>query len=284
MKPTILPTYYGSQPNGDWVFADCILHADGSTSGPFSKPAIPNISTGPELCVPFGCPDAGQVIQEFFTTLQAGFGDNVAKHMLGIVFAYAAAPALLAASFGHPGLWFVGKAGAGKTSVSAWLGRIWGVQRENFINMTATSSAITRYLGERSSLPIRLDDYRPTNVNQGADVALRSGFDRTPESAVKTSPFVCSETPCTDAATRDRFFHVDFGAVKRSLRAGVEFSDCNQHSAYLPSVGLRLLHRRESFTAVLIQALRSRSFDSRADYIDFLAERAFTIGMQFLIP
>jgi len=183
---------------------------------------------------------------------------------MGTILAYYAMPDFFK-RFGkaHPGLWFYGLLGGGKTQIARSLMCLSGFKdcQEFRITPDTTPVGMGRALAQYSFLPMWFDEYRREYVDATRDAVFRGSFDRssvakgrmdqstrTYSMASKTTPFVTGETMSIDPATRSRYYHCQISSRRRDADPGDKrYLRILESSDWLSSVPRFILQHQKEF-------------------------------------
>lgn len=286
---------YGYQPDGTWLFGDCIIGSDGAVEpeehiipGLFAPRLLtrrpPNIEPR----------HATEVLRVFVALLEHSVGPVDARRAIGMALSYVAAPYLLMNRREHPGLWLHGVRACGKTVIARWLAQIFGLGQMCAIRVgDSTCEGLSRSLRQYCCLPVTLDEYRAGRVAFDKETVLRGAADRgagfnavadsklvSRRDASLTSPIVCGEKPSVDAATRCRYLHIQPGLAGR-LSGG----DLHAMTAILVQqlhlIGLALLKRHADFGGQVVEAVADNPVD-RTTYATALADASFETAARLI--
>lgn len=243
--------------------------------------------------------NVGELMHQMCVDLYETIGGYDAFLMLGLIFAYAAAPELLRLG-GHPSPWLFGKMSGGKTTIARWLMRIWGFRDLNGVGIDdrTTPVGMNRFLAQYSCLPVWFDEYRSNHNEPQKEAVLRGAFDRnsgakgladhsnrTRSAKIYTSPLVTGEASSSDAATRSRFGHINVNDRRRMGDGHGRFArvqiDCKHY--YL--IGQFIMKNRPKFVKNTLETLekwmsdekiRRRIVNERVRFVYATAWAAFT--------
>lgn len=216
-------------------------------------------------------PDLNAVTMQWLLDLRDAVGGLEAWALVGTVVAYLAMPAFFRKhGQQHPGLWLHGTYGDGKTYIARWLMRLAGFGHVDGITMTpaTTDVALFRSLAQYSCLPVFFDEYRAEYATDQRNGLLRNAFDRTAAAkgridnmrrtrsvSPSTTPLVCGESECTDAATRSRYVQAVISKQRRAPDPGkVRFRRLEDISESLYQVGRQMMDRRQNFEHEFLSA------------------------------
>lgn len=217
------------------------------------------------------------VFQHLRDELLVTIGDHDAWLALGTVLNYALGPELVQEHLCHPGLFFVGGFGSGKTATALRLSRIWG-QKDNAsvdLSKTTTANALIRTLAQYSSITLVLDEYRRGTSGEGGnqkerDDLLRAATQRTQSHKAtiasrtstisippRTSPLVCGENSPQDSATASRYVHLTFSKARRRAGSDEAWGRVKQSSGHYYHLGRWLMMRRAGFARRVMNDIRA---------------------------
>jgi hypothetical protein len=200
--------------------------------------------------------------------------------IVGALCAYAVGPELVSDHLLHPGLFFTGGFGSGKTDTALKLSMIWGSSGDPTklidLGKGTTMNALARELQAASSVPLVCDEYRRGSDNEvGINAVLRTSTQRTSSGKAthqdttstrfvtpRTSPIVCGENSPSDSATASRFIHVIFSKSRREKDAttlktsGEAWNRIKAGSQHYHHLGRWLMTNRLAFSKAMRPALR----------------------------
>jgi hypothetical protein len=281
--------YYGYHAeSGMWFFGDCAFGPKGDLIEADKNNIFWNAGIGyqvdssidergttfeqgaPLMLGPHGAKtkeiDLTDLFHDLCTDMYFTIGGYDAWLMLGLMFAYAAAPELLKLG-GHPTPWLFGKMSGGKTTIARWIMRIWGFKDLGGVGIDdrTTPVGMNRFLAQYSCLPVWFDEYRRNNNDAQKEAVLRGAFDRnsgakgladhsnrTRSARIFTSPIVTGEGSSSDAATRSRYGHVSVNDRRRIGDGVVRYikvqADCKNYYR----VGRFLMENRPKFVKEML--------------------------------
>lgn len=190
--------------------------------------------------------------------------------LIGAAVGYLAMPAFFAKhGQQHPGIWLHGTYGDGKTKVARWLCRLFGFGELNGVGIgAATEVALFRIMAQYSCLLVFFDEYRGSEITDQKNTLLRNAFDRSaaPKGRIdnmrrtrttlpNTTPLICGESECFDAATRSRYVQAVISKTKRVIDPGNHRFHRMEHFAdSLFFLTRELLDRRPLFETAFMAA------------------------------
>ena len=190
--------------------------------------------------------------------------------ILGLVFAYAAAPELFARFGGHPSVWLAGITSEGKTTIARWLMRVWGFKHLTGIriNKGTTYVAMNRNLAQYSCLPVWFDEYRKAEIDPDKEAVLRGAFDRnsaskglmdhsnrTRSARMFTTPIVSGESSSSDSATRSRYANIVVSKHRRIGDGVARMYKVINDARHYYLIGRRLMESRPKFVEQLTEQI-----------------------------
>ena len=224
---------------------------------------------------PHGAKPEDLDVAEFFHDLCLDMFNTIggfeAWLMLGLVFAYAAAPELLKLG-GHPSPWLFGKMSGGKTTIARWIMRIWGFKYLEGVGIDdrTTPVGMNRFLAQYSCLPVWFDEYRSNHNDPQKEAVLRGAFDRnsgakgladhsnrTRSARIYTSPIVTGEGSSSDAATRSRYGHINVSERRRIGDGGARMAKVNNEAKFYYLIGRFLMGNRPKFVKNMLELLEN---------------------------
>lgn len=217
--------------------------------------------------------DLPAAFQEWATDIRDTTGGYEGWALAGGMIAYLAMPAFWREEGRqHPGIWLHGTYGDGKTKMARWLTRIHGFAQPKGITLgpSTTDVALFRVLAQYSCLAVFLDEYRSFEITDQRNGLLRNAFDgtaapkgridnmrRTRSTIPNTTPIVCGESECDDAATRSRYIQSIVSRSRRAPDPGKErFHRLETMAEDLYQVGRQLLDNRPEFERLFISAYK----------------------------
>lgn len=257
----------------------------------------------PLMLSPHGAEPEDRNVAEVFHNLCFDMFNTIGGYdawlMLGLTFAYAAAPELLKLG-GHPSLWMFGKMSGGKTTVARWIMRIWGFKELNGVGIDdrTTPVGMNRFLAQYSCLPVWFDEYRSNHGDPQKEAVLRGAFDRnsgakgladhsnrTRSAKIHTSPIVTGEASSSDAATRSRFGHVNVNDRRRIGDGHARYVKMQAECKFYYLIGQFIMKNRPKFVKQTLETLekwmsddkiRKRIVNDRVRFVYSAAWAAFT--------
>lgn len=188
--------------------------------------------------------------------MQETLGGLEANLALGVMFSYAAAPEFFKKYGFFPGLFVHGIKGSGKTKFTSWLMSVWGYQMQSGISLSEKTSTAVGMLQEAenySNQPVWFDEFRDHQIDPGKISIMRNAFDRSSQAKwshdgkqreIKTVFVLSGESTTTDAATRQRYPHIQVSAHRR-IKNHLEWFTNNRENFFV--FGRVLLERRPEF-------------------------------------
>jgi len=171
-------------------------------------------------------PGEAEAVGDFFGRVCTAFretaGGYAGYHAMGMMFAYAARPEILAKYGTFPGLWLEGEAAAGKTRFAEWLMHLQGFRASAGIGLRCCDQAgLAQQLENYSSLALWGDEYRP-GLGKAKDALIRASTKAgaKPRSAkgarrpIGTTLLMVGEAP-PGAGMGSRFSSVHLSAAQR---------------------------------------------------------------------
>ena len=322
MRDIYQVNYYGYHADsGLWFFGDCAFGPNGDLIeadkynvfwhagvGYQIDPTVSERGTtfeqgAPLMLSPHGAPrqqfDIGDLFGGLCVDMFSTIGGYDAWLMLGLVFAYAAAPELLKLG-GHPAPWLYGKMSGGKTTLSRWLMRIWGFKDLGGIriNKGTTHVGMNRTLAQYSCLPVWFDEYRSHEMDSDKEGVLRGAFDRnsaakgladhsnrTRSAKMFTTPIVSGEGSSSDAATRSRYAHINVSDRRRIGDGAERYARVQQECKHYYLLGRFVMENRPKFVKKMMEThekwmmdkkIRSRIANERVRFVYATAWSAFS--------
>lgn len=214
--------------------------------------------------------DSGEVFSEMCQDMFYTIGGYDAWLMLGLIFAYAAAPELLKQFGGHPSVWLTGTMSEGKTTVARWIMRVWGFKELSGIriNKGTTHVGMNRCLAQYCDLPVWFDEYRTNEIDPDKEGVLRGAFDRnsaskglmdssnrTRSARLYTTPVVTGESSSIDGATRSRYSNIIVTKRRRMGDGVVRHAKVQSESPYYYVIGRFLMEHRPEFVKQMVDQL-----------------------------
>jgi len=200
-------------------------------------------------------------------------GGDESALVLGLVFAYAAAPEIFAEFKAFPGLFLHGEKEQGKSWIARLCMRVFGFDLEKGVVLQGSTAVGTNeVLMQVSNLPVWLDEFS-LNVIQQVQDKLKNAYDRSSSTKhgddrpINTAPLVVGEHTVRDAATKSRYGHV---LVAKSRRRG---TDVEQQATFqwmrdeMPRfflLGRHALRRRDALVPAVLSRIRDFMGDAQA--------------------
>ena len=288
---------YGSHPqSGLWFFGDCAIAPDGAiletdTQGIIWYEGIgyqveaptdeAEISTGfeqgaPKLLSPHGVVDPLKISDaELLSHMGNDFLEMIGGYdswaAIGLFFASAAAPELLAKYGGHPGVFLHGNLSEGKTTSMRLLMRIHGFKALDGISIEPTTEvAMARALSHYSCLFLWFDEFRQNNLKDrpGKLTIIRDAYNR--GSAAKgymhdprktrmvrpnTTACVTGESSSSDGATKSRFITLNISKMRRGQRSKESLARVQKESPHYYQIFRFIMTHRKEFVATTMHIL-----------------------------
>lgn len=196
---------------------------------------------------------------EFESRLFETLGGYDAWMVIGGMALYAAMPEVFKEFSGCGGLWFHGETQQGKSSVARWATHMWGMDRDDGLNVRKmTNVGLAIAVNQYSNLPVWFEEFK-RDVSDEKQEAIKCCYNREggPKWApggqrrVRTAPVITGESTSMDAATRSRYPHILVSATKRVvLRDGTPvnwFPWFQRHRKVFYVLGRELLRKRRVF-------------------------------------
>lgn len=313
--------YYGYHAeSGMWFFGDCAFSPDGNLIEADKNNIFWNGGIGyqvdssidergttfeqgaPLMLAPYGAKTKYVDLAELFHDLCLDMFNTIGGYdawlMLGLLFAYAAAPELLKLG-GHPTPWLFGKMSGGKTTIARWLMRVWGFKDLGGVGIDdrTTPVGMNRFLAQYSCLPVWFDEYRSNHNDPQKEAVLRGAFDRnsgakgladhsnrTRSARIFTSPIITGEASSSDAATRSRYGHINVNDRRRFGDGVARFVKVQSDCKFYYLIGRFLMENRPKFVKDMLQLheewmsneqIRARIVNERVRFVYATAWSAF---------
>ena len=193
---------------------------------------------------------------------------------LGLFFASACSPEMLALYNGQPGVFFHGNLSEGKTTTMRLLMRIHGFKHLDGLSIEPTTEvAMARALSHYSCLLVWFDEFRAQNLKDrpGKLTIIRDSFNR--GSAAKgvasdprktrmvrpnTTACVTGESSTSDSATRSRFCIINISKQRRGSRSDECWARANLEAPHYYRLWQYILLNRTTFTALTMSILAAQ--------------------------
>lgn len=194
--------------------------------------------------------------REVCQRMQETLGGLEANLALGVMFSYAIAPEFFKKYGFFPGLFVHGIKGSGKTKFTSWLMSVWGYLMHSGISLSEKTSTAVGMLQEAenySNQPLWFDEFRDHQIDPGKISIMRNAFDRSSQAKwspdgkqrdIRTVFILSGESTTRDAATRQRYPHIQVSAHKRQVNH-LEWFTNNRENFFV--FGRLLLERRAEF-------------------------------------
>lgn len=225
---------------------------------PLMRPDTPTLS------------DLDQRLTEWCVDIRDTLGGMEGWAIVGAAIGYLAMPAFFRQHGSqHPGIWLHGTYGDGKSQTAKWLSRLHGFDELNAPGLdAATPVALSRVLAQYSMMIVYLDEYRGSSISEDKNAMLRYAFDRSsaPKGRIDnmrrtrslvptTTPMVCGESECFDAATRSRYVQTVVSKAKRKPDPGnARFRRLQEFAPHLYQVSRCLMDQRPQFELAFMTA------------------------------
>jgi hypothetical protein len=221
--------------------------------------------------------DLGELFHDFCIDMFFTIGNYDAWLMLGLVFAYGAAPEIFNRFGGHPSIWLAGITAEGKTTIARWLMRVWGFKHLTGIriNKGTTHVAMNRNLAQYSCLPVWFDEYRKSEIDPDKEAVLRGAFDRssaskglmdhsnrTRSARLFTTPIVSGESSSSDGATRSRYANIVVSKHRRVGDGTARMAKVIVNAQHYYLIGRRIMESRPKFVSDLTNGIEKFMSDS----------------------
>jgi hypothetical protein len=193
---------------------------------------------------------------------------------IGLFFAAACAPEMLALYNGQPGVFFHGNLSSGKTTTMQLLMRIHGFKHLDGLSIEPTTEvAMARALSHYSCLFVWFDEFRAANLKDrpGKLTIIRDSFNR--GSAAKgfmndprktrmvrpnTTACVTGESSTSDSATRSRFCVVNIAKMRRGPRSDECWARANSEAPHYYRLWRWIMANRAKFSETVMDILAKK--------------------------
>jgi hypothetical protein len=228
----------------------------------------------------------GEVSNRMFETI----GNYAGWLLLGTMSSFAAGPEIFQAFAGFPGLWIHGEPRQGKTSVSRWMMRIWGLNVATGIALKdSTKVGLSIALQQYGNLPVWLEEFQ-ANAPEWMTEKLKNVFDRTSGSKktfeegdrqILAGVIVSGVATSSDTQLKSRFAHVQVASKNRENFPN-HFDWFQDHADDFYVLGRYLMRNRKQFVKTVVEKIRDwlksdklKGMDERARIVHGAAYAGF---------